>query len=190
MIVPLLVRAAKNDPDKGQGYAERIFSLGAVALLTVTVAGTLLSGPLVTLYGVHNATERPLAVMWTYFFMPQIFFYGMDWLLGAILNVRGRFGPNMWTPVINNVVVITVGLAFLVVYGKVGTAGSISPGAVRFLGIGTTLGIVLQSVALFPILRRAGGGGALLLYAACARALGIEEFRTLLSTLTTRLRRS
>ena len=51
-------------------------------------------------------------VIFAYFFIPQIFFYGMDSLLGAILNVRGRFGANMWTPVINNVVVILVGVLF------------------------------------------------------------------------------
>ena len=49
-------------------------------------------------------------VIFAYYFIPQIFFYGMDSLLGAILNTRGRFGANMWTPVINNVVVILVGV--------------------------------------------------------------------------------
>ena len=53
-------------------------------------------------------------VIFAYFFIPQIFFYGMDSLLGAILNTRGRFGANMWTPVINNVVVILVGVLYIV----------------------------------------------------------------------------
>ena len=56
-------------------------------------------------------------VIFAYFFIPQIFFYGMDSLLGAILNTRGRFGANMWTPVINNVVVILVGVLFIVTVG-------------------------------------------------------------------------
>ena len=62
--------------------------------------------------------------MFAYFFIPQIFFYGMDSLLGAILNVRGRFGANMWTPVINNVVVIFVGILFFVTVGKSGTSSA------------------------------------------------------------------
>jgi putative peptidoglycan lipid II flippase len=157
VVVPLLVRAAKNDPDRGEGYAERIFSLGAVSLLAVTVIGTALAGPIVTLYAssIHG-TERSLMVTWAYFFIPQIFFYGMDSLLGAILNTRGRFGANMWTPVINNVVVIAVGGFFMFSYGTHLTSGNISPGAVKLLGIGTTLGILIQSIALFPVLRRAG----------------------------------
>jgi len=70
--------------------------------------------------------------------------------------VRGRFGPNMWTPVINNVVVILVGALYIVTIGLHKTADNISPAGIHLLAIGTTLGIVIQSIALFPILRRAG----------------------------------
>ena len=81
-------------------------------------------------------------VLFAYFFIPQIFFYGMDSLLGAILNTRGRFGANMWTPVINNVVVILVGGA--VHRSRSGlhrTPQTISPApAIKLLGIGTTAG--------------------------------------------------
>jgi putative peptidoglycan lipid II flippase len=80
----------------------------------------------------------------------------MDALLGAILNTRGRFGANMWTPVINNVVVIAVGGLFAVTEGLNRTPLTISPAGVKLLGIGTTLGILIQSIALFPVLRRAG----------------------------------
>src|SRR5579859_730901 len=40
VVVPLLVRAAKEDPDRGDAYAERIFTLGVVSLLIVTVVAT------------------------------------------------------------------------------------------------------------------------------------------------------
>jgi putative peptidoglycan lipid II flippase len=158
VVVPLLVRAAKDDPDRGVAYAERIFTLGVVSLLVVTVVGTLLSGPLVDLYAgnIRDPREHTVMVIFAYYFIPQIFFYGMDSLLGAILNVRGRFGPNMWTPVINNVVVILVGALYIVTIGLHKTADNISPAGIHLLAIGTTLGIVIQSIALFPILRRAG----------------------------------
>jgi putative peptidoglycan lipid II flippase len=164
VVVPLLVKSAKNDPDRGEAYAERIFSIGAVALLTVTVVATALAAPLVDVYagningpaGSALAAEHHLMVVFAYFFIPQIFFYGMDSLLGAILNTRGRFGANMWTPVINNVVVIAVGSLFIVTQGLHETPQTISPDGVKLLGIGTTLGILIQSVALFPVMRRAG----------------------------------
>jgi len=162
VVVPLLVKAAKEDPDRGEAYAERIYTVGVVALLAVTVVATMLAEPLVNLYG-GNITGTPrlnaqhhLMVIFAYFFIPQIFFYGMDSLLGAILNTRGRFGANMWTPVINNVVVIAVGGLFVATEGLHRTSQTISPAGVKLLAIGTTLGIVIQSIALFPVLRRAG----------------------------------
>jgi putative peptidoglycan lipid II flippase len=157
VVVPLLVRAAKNHPDNGEAYAERIFTLGAIALLIVTVVATALSAPIVDLY-LPGATgsEHRVAVIFAYFFIPQIFFYGMDSLLGAILNTKGRFGANMWTPVINNVVVIAVFGLFFVVEGTNRTPSNISSFGINLLGLGTTLGIVIQSIALFPIVKRAG----------------------------------
>lgn len=162
VMVPLMVKAAKNGPDRGEAYAERIFTLGVVALLTVTVAGTLLAGPLVGLYA-GNLGSSPTAVaehgqmvLLAHIAMPQIFFFGMDSLLGAILNTRGRFGANMWTPVINNVVVITVVSIYIATVGLHKTPLTVSPFGVRLLGIGALLGILIQSIALFPVLRRAG----------------------------------
>lgn len=157
VVVPMLVRAAKEDPDRGEGYARRIYSLGVICLLAITVAATALAGPIVNLYGsnITNAGEHRVMVIFAYFFIPQIFFYGMDSLLGAILNVRGRFGPNMWTPVINNVVVILVALLYMATVHDI-NADTISGFGINLLGIGTTLGIVIQSVSLFPIMWRAG----------------------------------
>ncbi len=163
-VVPLLVRAARRDPDHGEAYAQRMFSLGAVALLVVTVVATLLAGPLVDLVAptIHGpagsklGAEHHLMVLWAYFFIPQIFFYGMSSLIGALLNTRGRFAAPMWTPVINNLVVIVVGGFYVVTVGRAKSPQDISAFGVQLLGIGTTLGVVGQTVALFPSLRRAG----------------------------------
>ncbi len=156
-LVPLLVKAAKRDPDHGEAYAQRIFTLGVIALFTVTLVATLLAGPLVYLYAAAiKGTEHNLMVVWAYFFIPQIFFYGMSSLIGAILNTRGRFAAPMWTPVINNVIVIIVGGLYVVIFGLHETPTTIPAGAVQLLGIGTTLGVVAQTAALFPSLRRAG----------------------------------
>jgi murein biosynthesis integral membrane protein MurJ len=157
VVVPMLVRAAKEDPDRGEGYAQRIYSLGVVSLLVITVLATLLSPALVDLYGgnIKDAAEHRVMLLFAYIFIPQIFFYGMDSLLGAILNVRGRFGPNMWTPVINNVVVIFVALLYMTTDHSI-SADTASSFSINLLAIGTTLGIVIQSISLFPIMWKAG----------------------------------
>ncbi len=157
VVVPLLVNAAKRDRDRGEAYDQRMFTLGTVALLALTVLATLAASLLVDLYA-HAITgpERHLMVIFAYFFIPQIFFYGVSSLAGAVLNARGHFAAPMWTPVINNLVVTGVLLMFIATGGIGVRPSSIGAGQVQLLGFGTTLGIVAQTVALIPALRRAG----------------------------------
>jgi putative peptidoglycan lipid II flippase len=158
VVVPLLVRAAKDDADGGQAYAQRLLTLVVVVLGAASV-GLVLAAPLVVdLYlssSVPDA-ERDLAIVFARFFLPQVLFYGAGAVMGAILNTRGRFAPPMWAPVLNNVVVIATGLAFLWLVASDGTAAGLSIEGTVLLGVGTTLGVVLQTVALVPSLRAAG----------------------------------
>ena len=157
IMVPLLVNAAKRDADGGEAYDQRTFTLTTLALFVLTVIATLAASLLVSLYA-HSITgpERQLMVIFAYFFIPQIFFYGMSSLAGAVLNARGHFAAPMWTPVINNIVVIAVLLLFIATGGIGASAASITPGQVQLLGFGTTLGIIAQTAALIPFLRRVG----------------------------------
>jgi putative peptidoglycan lipid II flippase len=61
----------------------------------------------------------------------------------------------MWTPIVNNVVVIAVLGLYVAVDGQ-SRYPPIHGSGVALLGIGTTLGIVVQTVALVPALRRVG----------------------------------
>ena len=157
VVVPLLVKAAKQHRDSGEAYNQRIFTLAVFALGVITIVATVAAGLLVDLYAaeVHGAAHR-LMVVFAYFFIPQIFFYGLSSLIGAILNTRDSFAAPMWTPIINNIVVIAVGLLFVVTVGLHQTATSVSGGAVLLLGVGTTLGIIVQTIALVPAMRKVG----------------------------------
>jgi putative peptidoglycan lipid II flippase len=158
VVVPLLVNAAKKNRDGGEAYDQRIFTLGVFALGVITVAATAATVPITAIYGhgMANAATYHLTVIFTYFFLPQIFFYGVSSLAGAILNARGSFASPMWTPIVNNVVVILAGVALIVAAGTNRTPQNISSGEIQLLAIGTTLGIVLQTVAMWPSLRRVG----------------------------------
>ena len=158
VVVPLLVRAAKEDGDGGEAYAQRLLTLvvlvlGAASLLLVAAAPLLID-----LYTSDLDPEsRELAIVFARFFLPQVLFYGAGAVLGAVLNTRSRYAAPMWAPVLNNVVVIVTGLVFLVLRGSGElTPGSLTSGQVALLGLGTTLGIVAQTVALVPSLRAAG----------------------------------
>jgi putative peptidoglycan lipid II flippase len=160
VIVPLIVNAAKRDGGRGDGYDQRMFTLVTVALAGVTLFALALSVPIVHLYAgskiAHAHATMHLAIIFALFFIPQIFFYGLSSLIGAILNSRGSFAAPMWTPIVNNVVVIGVLGLFVAVAGLRKTPATLSGHEVALLGLGTTLGIVAQTVALVPALRRVG----------------------------------
>lgn len=161
VMIPLLVRAQKEDADGGTAYVRRLVTLTTAALVVAT-ALTVGAAPLLTrLYlGGQTATANPqLATALAYLLLPEILFYGLGALLGAILNSRGAFGAFAWAPVLNNVVVIAV----LGVYAAI--PGDISLDPVRMgdakllvLGLGTTLGIAVQALALVPAVRAVGFG--------------------------------
>lgn len=158
VIVPLIVRARERDPRYGEQYLQRLFTLAVLFLGGLTVIAVLLAPVLIDIYGGGSFTgdQRTLAVTFARFFLPQIFFYGVGAFAGAILNTRGRFGAPMWAPVLNNLLLIAVGIAFmLVTTGKV-EPGEITTAQLNLLALGTTGGIVLQTVALWPSLRGAG----------------------------------
>jgi len=158
VIVPLIVNASKRDSDRGAGYDQRMFTLITAALLGITLIATIIAAPLVNLYKGSSivGAEAHLTIIFAYFFIPQIFFYGISSLIGAILNSRGSFAAPMWTPIINNAVVIAILAMYVAVAGLHKTPATISAGEIELLGFGTTLGIIAQTVALIPALRRVG----------------------------------
>jgi putative peptidoglycan lipid II flippase len=156
-VVPLLVRAEKDG--YGEAYAQRLLTLVVLVLGATSVLLVVLAPQVVDLYlsGSVSPQTRDLAVTFARFFLPQVLFYGVGALLGAWLNTHGRFGPPMWAPVLNNAVVIATLVLFTLLPGPSDlTTGSITDTQVLVLGIGVTLGIVAQTVALLPALRATG----------------------------------
>jgi putative peptidoglycan lipid II flippase len=163
VFVPQLVRAMKRDSDGGEAYANRLLTLVSVILGGLAIASFFAAPLLVgmmspTIAGKPQAND--VAVTFVRFCMPSIFFMGIHVVMGQILNARDRFGAMMWTPVLNNVVIIFTVALFLAVYGANDTSGltatTIPPEGVRLLGAGTLLGLVVQSLAMIPYLRAAG----------------------------------
>jgi putative peptidoglycan lipid II flippase len=159
VFVPQLVRALRNDADGGRAFADRLITAIGLVLLVVTVF-TVIFAPLVIRSYAYTFShsdakgDYDVAVTFARYFLPQIFFYGLHVMFGQVLNARGKFGPMMFTPILNNLVVIVTGILFLVAtHGHSVTPDTVSAGEVRLLGIGTTLGVVVQALALLPALR-------------------------------------
>jgi len=158
VIVPVLVSTRKRDPDGGQAYAQRLLSLAAIALAVATalaVAAAPLFARLLTDDDTSGA-DVELITRLGWLILPAIFFYGMAALFGAILNTRGHFAAPMWAPILNNLVVIATAGVFLAISTGRPQPESITMSQLLVLGIGTSLGIVVQAAGLWPALRKAG----------------------------------
>ena len=159
VIVPVLVRVRKSEPDRGEAYVQRLLTLGTLFFGVATVLAVA-SAPLLTALITNRdtpAADRQLTTTLAYLLLPEIFFYGMAALIAAVLNSRGHFAAPMWTPILNNIVVISTAVVFaLLPFTGELTPESITQTQVLVLGIGTTLGIVVQATGLWPALRRTG----------------------------------
>ncbi len=163
VFVPQLVRAMKEDDDGGEAYANRLLTLVMVILGALVVICVFAAPLLIRMMSVKIADDpaaNGVAVTFARYCLPTIFFMGVHVVMGQILNARGRFGAMMWTPVLNNVVVIFTFGMFIWVYGTHSTShlteSTITPEGLRLLGIGTLLGLTVQSLAMLPYLRDAG----------------------------------
>ncbi|MGY4923754.1 murein biosynthesis integral membrane protein MurJ [Streptomyces sp. 900105755] len=163
VFVPQLVRAMKEDDDGGEAFANRLLTLVMVALGLLTAA-TIAAAPLLIRLLSDSVASDPAAnqvgITFVRYFLPSIFFMGIHVVMGQILNARGKFGAMMWTPVLNNIVIIvTLGL-FIWVYGTAAHSGmkvtNIPPEGQRLLGLGVLLGLVVQALAMIPYLRETG----------------------------------
>jgi putative peptidoglycan lipid II flippase len=160
VVVPLLVRARERDADRGEAYTQRLLTLAMVFLGAATVVAVAAAPLLAALMGNEHSTPADvhLTTVLGYLLLPEIFFYGVAAMIGAILNTRGHFAAPTWTPILNNVVVIGTALVFMLLPAAPGDlrADSLSTTQILVLGIGTTLGIVAQAAGLLPALHRAG----------------------------------
>ncbi|MFE0381616.1 murein biosynthesis integral membrane protein MurJ [Streptomyces inhibens] len=159
VLVPQLVRARAEHADGGRAYEQRLVTL----VLSVLAVGTLLSvwaaPQIVAVYTpdtpkTHAAFE--LTVVFARFLLPQILFYGLFFILGQVLNARSKFGAMMWTPVLNNFVLIAMFGIYVGLLAGPDRIEDITPGQIDLLGFATTGGIAVQGLALIPFVRAAG----------------------------------
>ncbi|MBV8932105.1 MAG: oligosaccharide flippase family protein, partial [Kutzneria sp.] len=116
VIVPLLVRAKHEDADGGEAYTQRLLTVALTALTGLTVV-VVAAAPLLTVLFVDNTNGRAntaLVTAFEYLLLPQIVFYGLFAMVGAVLNTRNVFAPPAWAPVLNNLVMLaTIGVYYV-----------------------------------------------------------------------------
>ena len=152
VLIPQLVKARSNK-DGGKGYVDRLLTLILSVFLVVTLAATIASPWLVSLYtSGWNENQLALATAFAYWCLPQLFFYGLYSLLGEVLNSRSVFGPYMWAPVLNNIVSMVGLVAFVILFGLDPTGklaiDEWSASQIAVLSGTATLGVASQAIIL------------------------------------------
>ena len=159
IFIPQLVRSFDHE-DGGDSFASRLITTISLILLILVAIGVYFAPALVRLYAPEFftsgfETEKEIAIAFTRYCLPQIFFLGLFTMLGQVANARGSFGPLMWAPIANNLVGIALFGGFLILSSGV-TVGTISPTQIQILGWGTTLSVVVQALVLVPVIKHLG----------------------------------
>jgi putative peptidoglycan lipid II flippase len=146
--------------DGGDGFASRLITTISLILLALVAIGVYFAPALVRLYAPEFFTtgfesEKEIAIAFTRYCLPQIFFLGLFTMLGQVANARGSFGPLMWAPIANNIVGIALFGGFLLIASDL-TVSNITSTQIQILGWGTTLSVVVQALVLFPVIKRLG----------------------------------
>lgn len=162
VLVPAIVRAAKNSEDDGAAFINKLMTLTVVSLGVVSALLTALAPVIVKMFA---ATMDPqwyaITLALAFWCIPQVFFYGLYTVIGQVLNARENFGPYMWAPALNNVVAIGALCLLLQTYGHADVATATNSQLwtwprIALLGGGATAGIAAQALILLWPLRRLG----------------------------------
>jgi putative peptidoglycan lipid II flippase len=164
-IIPVFVEhLTTKDEDEAWESISVVITTAVLLLVGVTLLFVVIAPAVIRLYSLRleglspqeARDQQAVATALLRMFAPQILFYGLTALVAAVLNARRRFVMPMATPVLNNLVVI--GVLLLVPH----MTNSLDlhdvrhdTGLLLFLGLGTTLGVVVQALVLLPALRRA-----------------------------------
>jgi len=159
IFIPQLVRSFDHE-DGGDGFASRLVTTISLILLILVGIGVYCAPTLVRLYAPEFFTpgfevEKEIAIAFTRYCLPQIFFLGLFTMLGQVANARGSFGPLMWAPIANNIVGIALFGGFLLLSPAV-SLQTITSKQIQILGWGTTLSVVVQALVLIPVVKRLG----------------------------------
>ncbi|MGY0006845.1 murein biosynthesis integral membrane protein MurJ [Micromonospora sp. I033] len=158
VLIPVLVRRRKTDPDRGEAYAQRLLTLAVLALAATALIAMAGASVLTALYASgKDESYTDLVTNLSYLMLPMLFFTGLSALIAAVLNTRGHFAAPMWAPILNNLVVIGAFGLYILIYG----AEAIRPedmgwGQILLVGGGALLGVAVQAAGLLPALRKVG----------------------------------
>ncbi|MDQ3751478.1 MAG: murein biosynthesis integral membrane protein MurJ [Actinomycetota bacterium] len=159
--IPLFVELLqKEDRERAWQVMSGILNLSLLILSGIAILGMIGAPWIARFYasrlpGVQAQSQQEAITFLLRLFIPQIVLYGLYFIVSGILTAHRRFGPPMYTPIINNFVVIAAFVLFGTLYGAV-TLATVTRPQLLLMGLGTTLSVAPMGLALLPYLRRLG----------------------------------
>jgi putative peptidoglycan lipid II flippase len=159
VFVPVFVEVLRRDePDSARRDLSGIVNWSLLILGVIALAGVLAAPWIASFYasrleGDLGAEQQRVITVFLRLFIPQVILYGIYFMGSAILNAHRRFALPMFTPILNNVVLIAVLIVFNQRYGLV-ELESVTTAQLLLIGVGTTASVAPMGLALLPALRR------------------------------------
>jgi putative peptidoglycan lipid II flippase len=161
VFVPVFVELLeKEGRERAWEVASAIINLSMVILVAITAIGIIAAPWIARIYstrleGAEAAQQLEVITFLLRLLIPQIIFYALTALTAGLLNAHKRFGAPMYTPILNNLAVIAVFVAFHQSVGAV-TEDSVTRTQLLVIGLGTTAGVAIMAVAQLPFLKGLG----------------------------------
>jgi putative peptidoglycan lipid II flippase len=157
VFVPVFVELLEREGrERAWQVASAIVNISLVVLVAITTIGILLAPWIAEFFEAEGEVQRDVITFLLRLFIPQIIFYGLAAITAGLLNAHKRFGPPMYTPILNNLAVIAVFVAFHQAYPRVVGLDEVTSRQLWIIGAGTTLGVALMALAQIPFLKGLG----------------------------------
>lgn len=162
VFVPVFVELLeKEGRERAWQVMSAVINLSLVVLIAITTLGMIAAPWIAKFYAVRlegsqAALQQDVLTFLLRLFLPQIIFYALTAMTAGLLNAHKRFGAPMYTPVLNNLAVIAVFVAFHQAYGEDVSLASVGDRQLWIIGLGTTAGVALMAIAQIPFLRGLG----------------------------------
>jgi putative peptidoglycan lipid II flippase len=161
VFVPVFVELLeKEQRDRAWEVISAILNVSLLVLTGITLIGILCAPWIAHFYasrleGDALALQQETITFFLRLFLPQVVLYGLYFIVAGVLNAQKKFAAPMFTPIVNNLVVIAAFLLFRELYGAVTLADATTP-QLLLIGLGTTLSVAPMGLLLLPSFRRLG----------------------------------
>ena len=162
VFVPIFVELLESkDRDDATAAISGIFNVSLLVLVVLAIIGVLAAPLIASFYssrlsGEDLAHQREVLTFLLRLLIPQVVLYGVYFMASGLLNAHKRFVLPMWTPIVNNLVLIAVLVFFHQAYGLVDLESATTT-HLLVLGLGTTASVAPMGLLLLVPMWRAGG---------------------------------